>query len=77
LEDRVVTIVQASKFKEQCLALLDNLEPDGILVTKHGRPVARVIPAESGCASLIGSMRGKIRVRGKILSTGLGWNAES
>ncbi len=69
--------VAASKFKEQCLALLDNLDRDGILVTKHGKPVARVIPAESDCASLIGSMRGKIEVRGNLLSTGLKWDAES
>lgn len=70
-------IVQASKFKEQCLALLDNLEPDGVLITKHGKPVARVVPAGSGCAGLIGSMRGKIEIRGEILSTGLNWDAES
>jgi len=69
--------VQASKFKEQCPALLDNLEPDGILVTKHGKPLARVIPAESACAGLIGSMRGKIEVRGNLLSTGLKWDAKS
>ena len=69
--------VSASKFKEQCLALLDNLDSEGIVVTKHGRPVARVLPASTGCAGLIGSMKGKIRVRGDILSSGLKWNAES
>lgn len=69
--------VPASKFKEQCLALLDNLDRDGILVTKHGKPVARVVPAESDCASLIGSMKGRIKVRGDLLSTGLKWDAES
>jgi prevent-host-death family protein len=69
--------INASKFKEQCLALLDNLDPDGITITKHGKPVARLIPASSDCASLIGSMKGKIRVHGGILSTGLSWDAES
>ncbi len=69
--------MSASAFKEQCLALLDRLSPEGILITKHGKPVARVIPASSDCASLIGSMKGKIRVHGKILSTGIRWNAES
>lgn len=69
--------LNASKFKEQCLSLLDHLGPDGIVITKHGKPIARVIPIESGCAELIGSMRGKVRVKGDILSTGLKWNAES
>lgn len=69
--------INASKFKEQCLALLDNLDSDGILITKRGRPVARVIPADSDCAGLIGSMAGKITIKGNILSTGLNWHAES
>jgi prevent-host-death family protein len=69
--------INASKFKEQCLALLDNLDPEGIVITKHGKPVARLIPASSDCADLIGSMKGKIRVHGDILSTELNWDAES
>ena len=69
--------INASKFKEQCLALLDNLDPEGITITKHGKPVARLIPASADCAGLIGSMKGKIRVHGGILSTGLNWDAES
>jgi prevent-host-death family protein len=69
--------INASKFKEQCLALLDNLDPEGIVITKHGKPVARLIPASADCADLIGSMKGKIRVHGNILSTGLNWDAES
>jgi antitoxin (DNA-binding transcriptional repressor) of toxin-antitoxin stability system len=69
--------IKASKFKEQCLSLLDHLDPEGLLITKHGKPVARVIPANSGCKDLIGSMKGKIRVQGDILSTGVKWDAES
>jgi prevent-host-death family protein len=67
--------LNASKFKEQCLSLLDHLDPDGIVITKHGKPVARLIPIESGCSDLIGSM--KVKVTGDILSTGIEWNAES
>ena len=69
--------ISASKFKEQCLSLLDHLDPDGIIVTKHGKAVARVIPADSDCAALIGSMKGRIKVTGDVFSTGIGWNAES
>ena len=49
--------INASKFKEQCLALLDNLDPEGIVITKHGKPVARLIPASSDCADLIAHHR--------------------
>lgn len=70
-------IIQASKFREHCLALLDNLSSEGILITKRGRPVARLVPVDSDCASLIGSMKGKIRIKGNILSTGATWNAQS
>jgi len=69
--------INASKFKEQCLALLETLDPEGIVIMKHGKPVARLIPANSSCADLIGSMKGKIRVHGKIFSAGLKWNAQS
>jgi antitoxin (DNA-binding transcriptional repressor) of toxin-antitoxin stability system len=69
--------ISASKFKEQCLSLLDHLDPDGIVVTKHGKAVARVIPAAAGCAALIGSMEGRIKVTGDVFSTGIEWNAES
>ncbi len=31
--------IGAAKFKEQCLALLDRLDADGLVVTKHGKPV--------------------------------------
>jgi prevent-host-death family protein len=68
--------VAAAKFKEQCLAILDQLGPEGIVITKHGRPVARLLPAERAFADLIGSLRGRIRVRGDVLSTGLKWEAD-
>jgi antitoxin (DNA-binding transcriptional repressor) of toxin-antitoxin stability system len=64
--------INASKFKEQCLSLLDHL-----VITKHGKPVARVIPVRSDCKDLIGCLKGKIRVNGPILSTGVKWDAES
>jgi len=69
--------INAAQFKEQCLALLENLAPEGIVITKHGKPVARLIPASADCASLIGSMKEKIKVHGDILSTGDKWDAQS
>ena len=41
----VMQMVSASRFKAQCLALLDDVALTGeeIVVTKRGRPVARVV----------------------------------
>ena len=69
--------IGAAKFKEQCLAILDDLGPDGVVITKHGRPVARVLPIHSDPASLIGSLRGKLHIKGDIISTGIRWDAQS
>ena len=68
--------IGAAKFKEQCLALLDQLDPEGLVVTKRGKPVARVLPYEMEDGDLIGSLRDKIRVKGDLFSTGLRWDAD-
>ena len=70
-------VIPASKFKAQCLALLDRVDPEGIVITKHGKPVARLIPVDAEPATLIGSLKGKIRIKGNIFSTGLAWDAQS
>ena len=67
--------IGAAKFREQCLALLDSLDAEGLIVTKHGKPVARIVPYDRQCADLIGSLRHKIKVRGDISTTGLSWDA--
>lgn len=69
--------IGAAQFKEQCLAILDEVGPEGIVVTKHGKPVAKLIPIEADSAELIGSLKNEIEVKGDILSTGVTWNAES
>lgn len=67
--------MEAVKFKEQCLALLDRLDAEGLVVTKHGKPVARVVPYDRQDADLIGSLRHKIEVKGDIFTTGVRWGA--
>jgi len=69
--------VGAAKFKEQCLALLDQLDPEGLVITKHGKPVAKLIPYERQSAALIGALRGKIEVLGDVLTTGVSWDANA
>ena len=68
--------IAAAKFKERCLALLDEVDLDGIVITKRGKPVAKLIPYGADSAALIGSLKGKLEIRGDILSTGVGWHAE-
>jgi prevent-host-death family protein len=70
--------VSATEFKAKCLAILDDLDPEGIVVTKHGRPIAKVLPINPhGNERFIGAMKGKIKVHGDLFTTGMEWNAES
>lgn len=70
--------IGAAKFKEQCLSILDNLEPDGVIVTKHGKPVAKVTPIKMTNKEFLDSLDGrKVIIKGDIMSTGVKWNAES
>jgi prevent-host-death family protein len=69
--------IAAAKFKEQCLAILDDVDEEGIVITKRGKPVAKLIPIRAESASLIGSLKGKVRIKGDILSTGVAWDAQS
>jgi prevent-host-death family protein len=51
--------VPAGEFKAKCLALFDEVEAKkrSFIVTKRGRPVARVVPISTGRASsLVGSL---------------------
>lgn len=57
--------IPASRFKARCLALLDEVERthDTIVVTKRGRPVARVV---SAAPTLRRSLRGSVTVHGDL-----------
>ncbi len=68
--------IAAAKFKETCLALLDDVDPDGIVITKRGKPVAKLIPFDGTSADLIGALSGKVLITGDILTTGVDWDAQ-
>ena len=68
-------LVAAAKFKEQCLALLDEVDAEGIVITKRGKPVAKLIAIAADSSSLIGSLKHKVTIKGDILSTGVAWHA--
>ena len=62
--------ISATEFKAKCLSILEQLDSRGVVVTKHGRPLARVLPARPHANErLIGSMKGRIKVKGDIFST--------
>ena len=57
--------------------MLDHLEAEGIVITKHGRPVARLMPLPIAPSQLIGSLKDQLTIKGNIMSTGIEWDAES
>jgi antitoxin (DNA-binding transcriptional repressor) of toxin-antitoxin stability system len=68
----------ATEFKAKCLRILDDLGPQGIIILKRGRPVAKLMPFSNRTnKELIGLMKGKIVIKGAILSTGVKWHAQS
>lgn len=71
--------ISAAKFKEHCLALLDSVDEQGLTITKHGKPVARLVPVSASGAQLIGSLGRKLnRKKGdSLLSTGEPWEADA
>ena len=53
----------AAEFKARCLKLMDRVRETGAeyVVTKHGRPVAKLVPyRESGKQSFFGSLEGSV-----------------
>lgn len=69
--------IAAAEFKAHCLSLLDRVDDEGLVITKHGKPVAKLIPIRAESASLIGSLKGKLKIKGPTFSTGIKWDAQS
>lgn len=70
-------IMSASAFKAQCLAVLDEVAETGriVVVTKRGRPVARVLPADEP-RSLQGSVRFLVSDEELIAPIDIEWEAD-
>ncbi len=58
--------VAAGEFKAKCLELLDRVARDGdaLVVTKRGRPVAKVVPVEPRVRR---PLRGSVRYQSDIV----------
>ena len=61
--------VAAGEFKAQCLAIMDQVRETGepVLITKYGKPVAKLVPAQSNADDIFGYMAGKVKVVGDIV----------
>ena len=62
--------IAAGKFKAQCLALLDEVarEHETIIVTKRGKPVAKITAVTDGQADLRERLKGSILREEDIVS---------
>ena len=73
------TTIAASEFKAKCLRLLDEIEAEGevLVITKRGRPVARLVPVSPPKRSLRGTWKGLLRIKGDIVHFDTSQNWES
>jgi len=55
--------ITISKFKSEFLSLLDSNDSKGIIITRHGKDIARVHLVGNESKYLIGSLKGKIKKR--------------
>ena len=71
--------IAAGTFKARCLGLLDEVQQQRIevVITKRGRPVARLVPIGDGAPLIFGRLKGSGRIIGDIFSTGESWEADA
>jgi prevent-host-death family protein len=62
--------MQASAFKTNCLTVMNEVQATGepVIVTKRGKPVVKVIPAEPERGDILGFMAGEFEIVGDIES---------
>jgi prevent-host-death family protein len=73
--------VPAGEFKARCLKLMDEVRATRrpIVITKRGRPVARLMPIEEEAPrrEIFGCMKGTVTIHGDIISPiDVDWHAE-
>jgi prevent-host-death family protein len=64
--------IPAGEFKAKCLKLLDEVaeKREPLVITKHGKPVAQLVPmpAKKKRQGIVGSMKGSVIWEGDIIS---------
>jgi prevent-host-death family protein len=72
--------IPAAVFKAECLKLMDEVALTGqpVVITKHGKPVAQLVPVPAAPGSLFGYMKYTVKIKGDIVApTGEFWSAMS
>ncbi len=61
----------AGEFKAKCLKVMDrvNATREPVLITKKGRPVAKLIPVDQKADDIFGCLAGTIEIVGDIESS--------
>ena len=73
------TQIGAGEFKAKCLHLLDEVQRSRkeIVITKRGRPVARLLPADETLPAVFGRMKGSVTIKHDIVAPiGERWEAD-
>ncbi len=62
--------ITAKEFEAQCLALINEVQPTGepVVVTKHGKPIVKLVPVEGKDEIVFGYMVGKAKIVGDIVA---------
>jgi prevent-host-death family protein len=62
--------IAAAEFKARCLSLMDDVyrTRQTVVITKRGKPVAKLVPVPAAKDDFIGRLKGKIRIVGDIES---------
>ncbi|MGB8987673.1 MAG: type II toxin-antitoxin system Phd/YefM family antitoxin [Candidatus Sulfotelmatobacter sp.] len=62
--------IAAAEFKARCLTLMEDVRStrEPIVITKRGKPVAKLVPAEPPKREFIGRLKGVFRIIGDIES---------
>jgi prevent-host-death family protein len=72
--------IAAGEFKAKCLQLMDSVQKTKmpIIITKRGKPVAKLIPIDGDVNDFFGCMKGSVRVVGDIVSPiAIDWEANA
>jgi len=62
--------IAAGEFKARCLSLMEDVRStrEPLIITKRGKPVAKLVPADGDKDDFIGRLEGVFRVVGDIES---------
>ena len=60
----------AGEFKVHCLKVMDEVQSkrQAVLITKRGKPVAKLVPVEQAKDDIFGFYKGKIKINGDVVS---------